>query len=105
MPTSAGMSTAIELVLWLNEEKSFCCRISFNQVCDHSETGVFLRRLKLIFNVCRVLNTIIKTFMLLCPHRGTRITEIHRNRQLYLTVAIFVLALQFRNNHEDSSTR
>jgi len=52
-----------------------------------------------------VLNTIFKTVILLSPHRGTRITEIHRNTQLYLTVAIFVLALQFRNNHEDCSTR
>jgi len=46
-----------------------------------------------------------KTVKHLCPRLGTRITEIHRNRQLYLTVAMFVLALQFRNKHEDSSTR
>jgi len=51
------------------------------------------------------VTTTFETVMLLSPHGGTHITEIHRNRQLYLTLAIFVLALQFRNNHEDCSTR
>jgi hypothetical protein len=44
MPPPALMSTAIAPVLWFNDEKGLYFRIYFNKVCDHSETGVFLRR-------------------------------------------------------------
>ena len=72
---------------------------------DHSENGVFLRRLKLMFLCVWCHDQIFKTFIILCPRLGTWITAYHRNRQLYLTVAIFVLALQFRNNNEDCNTK
>ena len=75
-----------------------------SNICDHSETGVFLRRLNLIFNVCGVMNKFL-TVILICPRLGTWITAHRGTRQLYLRVAIFVLALQFRNNHEDCNTR
>jgi len=55
--------------------------------------------------MCVVSWTNFLKVILLCPRLGTWITAHNRKRQLYLRVAIFVLALQFRNNHEDCNTR